>query len=215
MRRVNVSLDSLDPVSFHRITRGGHLQRVICGTDTACGVGMHPVKVNMVVMQGVNDHEIDPMLEFAVYRGLRLRFIEIMPVGAAGQRAMAYYYLAMKILERMRRPFGAELIPEKPGSGAGPARCYRLAGTSATVGIISAISRHFCEGCNRARLTARGKLVLCLGAENRAPLDTLLRTEASDAELVAAIRAVIARKPERHRFLKRNRRGLRMGKPGG
>ncbi len=201
MRRVNVSLDSLDPVNFHRITHGGSLQRVIRSIDTARGVGMNPVKLNMVVMQGVNDRETEPMLEFALRRGLHLRFIETMPVGAAGRDAMARFYPAASILERVRRRFDSDLIPEKPGSGAGPARRYRIGDMSATVGIVSEISRHFCEGCNRARLTATGELVLCLGRRERVALRPTLRDGSDNGTLKAAIRAAVARKPERHDFL--------------
>ncbi len=199
--RVNISLDSLDPETFARITRGGDLGQVLRGVEAALTAGMTPVKLNMVVLKGTNDHEIEPMLDFALARGVHLRFIETMPVGEAGIRGMEHYYPADAILARVRKKAGVELIPIKGAPGAGPARCYRIGNTSATVGIVSAISRHFCEGCNRVRLTAAGDLVLCLGRRDRVALRPALRDGSDDETLKATIRAAVTRKPERHDFL--------------
>lgn len=198
--RVNISLDSLDPEAFARITRGGDLGHVLRGIEAALTAGMAPVKLNMVVLKGINDREIEPMLDFALARGAHLRFIETMPVGEAGIQGMEHYYPADAILARVREKAGAELIPIKGAPGAGPARCYRIGAGPATVGIISAISRHFCEGCNRARLTAKGELVLCLGQDHSASLAAPLRAGASDADLKDIIAGAIGRKPERHHF---------------
>lgn len=198
--RVNISLDSLDPDTFARITRGGDLGHVLRGIEAALTAGMAPVKLNMVVLKGINDREIEPMLDFALARGAHLRFIETMPVGEAGIQGMEHYYPADAILARVRKKAGAELIPIKGASGAGPARCYRIGAGPATVGIISAISRHFCEGCNRVRLTAKGELVLCLGQDHRVSLAAALRAGASDIGLKDLIADAIAQKPERHDF---------------
>lgn len=201
VRRVNISLDSLIPATFARITRSGDLAAVLQGIDAAIEAGLHPIKLNMVVLKGINDHEIEDMLEFAQARGAHLRFIETMPVGEAGAASMAHHYPAHKMLERVRDHCGSDLIPVKGGRGAGPARYYQLGDSSARVGVISAISRHFCEGCNRVRLTARGDLVLCLGQQDRVALGAVLRAGASDDEIKREILAAIARKPERHDFL--------------
>ena len=198
--RINVSLDSLDPKVFARITHGGDLRAVLRGIEAALDAGMAPVKLNMVVMKGINDQEIETMLEFAVARGLSLRYIETMPVGPQAADGMAHHYPADAILARVRKKAGAELIPVKGAPGAGPARCYRIGAGPAIVGIISAISRHFCEGCNRVRLTAKGELVLCLGRDHSVSLAAPLLAGASDADLKDIIVGAIGRKPERHRF---------------
>ncbi len=198
--RVNISLDSLDPAVFRRITRNGDLEPVLLGIDAAVDAGLHPVKLNMVVMRDINHHEIESMLDFALAKGVWLRFIETMPVGSAGLDGVRHHYPAADILDRVRRHLGADLIPVKPSAGAGPARNFRIGGSEATVGVINALSRHFCDGCNRVRLTARGELVLCLGQTDRADLRTPLRDGSGDAELQRLIREAIDRKPMRHDF---------------
>lgn len=201
VKRVNISLDSLDPKVFARITRGGDVRAVLRGIEAAFDTGMAPVKLNMVVIKGINDHEIEMMLEFAVTRGLSLRYIETMPVGPQAADGMARHYPAALILERLRRHAGAELVPAKGGRGAGPARYYQIGSGPVRVGVISAVSRHFCAGCNRVRLTAAGELVLCLGHSDRVSLREALRGGCSDETLKIMIRAAIASKPERHNFL--------------
>jgi len=208
--RVNISLDSIDADNFRRITRNGDLQQVSLGIDAALAAGMTPVKINMVVMKGVNDHEIGSMLDYALERGLELRFIETMPVGEAGRRVMDLHYPAAQILQRVRERFGARLIPVKGSKGAGPARYYQLAESPARVGVISAVSRHFCEGCNRVRLTARGELVLCLGHENRISLRESLSAGCSDEQIKQLILAAIAIKPQRHDFQHQDKTRVQM-----
>ncbi len=199
--RVNVSLDSIDSEKFARITRGGDLEAVLRGIDAALEAGLRPVKLNMVVMRGINDGEIEPMLAFAVRRGVELRFIETMPVGMAGIEGMAYYVPAGEILERVQNASGADLVPLEGNPRAGPARYYQIGAGPARVGVISAMSRHFCEGCNRVRLTTRGELVLCLGQNDRVGLRGALREGISDETLKQIILDAIRRKPERHEFL--------------
>ncbi len=198
--RVNISLDSLDPETFRRVTRNGDLDKVLLGIDAALAAQLHPVKLNMVVMKKINHHEIEPMLDYALARDVNLRFIETMPIGSAGLDGVRHYYAAAAILERVKRHVGAELIPVTTDKGAGPARYYRIGGSRATVGVISAMSRHFCDGCNRVRLTARGELVLCLGQEDRANLRGPLRDGASDQEIKQHILKAIERKPRSHDF---------------
>ncbi|MBF0295630.1 MAG: GTP 3',8-cyclase MoaA [Magnetococcales bacterium] len=202
VRRVNISLDSLTPETFARITRGGDLTRVLAGIDAAVQAGLAPVKVNMVVMRGVNEHEIPEMIRFAARNGLLLRFIETMPIGDAGQSYPERFISAAEILRIAREAFGQEPLPADPavGLGAGPARYFRIEGTGAEVGVIAARSRHFCDTCNRMRLTSRGGLVLCLGAMDVVDLKTPLRAGASDEALLETIRAAVAMKPARHQF---------------
>ncbi len=199
--RVNISLDSLNNDTFARITRGGDLKQVLYGIDAAQKAGLSPIKLNMVVMKGVNDNEIETMLDFACQRSLDLRFIETMPVGPAGSESMSYYYPATEILTRLRHKFGQALIPEKGRRGAGPARCYRVGTSPVRFGVISAISRHFCQGCNRVRLTANGDLVLCLGQQDCVSLREGLLAGRSDDELKQDILAAVAKKPANHNFL--------------
>lgn len=201
VKRINISLDSLDPVTFTRITRGGDVRVVRRSIDAALAAGMAPVKLNMVVMNGINDHEIEARLEFAIARGVDPRYIETMPVGPQAGDSMACHYPASLILERLRRHAGAELIPAKGSTGVGPARYYQIGAGPVKVGVISAVSRHFCAGCNRVRLTAAGELVLCLGHSDRVSLREVLRRGCSDETLKTMIRVAIASKPERHNFL--------------
>ncbi len=198
--RVNISLDSLDPDTFARITRNGDLHKVLEGIDAAIAVGMHPVKVNMVVMKGLNDHEIESMLDYALKRGIDLRFIETMPIGSAGIDGANYLLPADEILQRLEQSLGEQLIPAKGGKGAGPARYYQIGAGPSRVGVISAMSRHFCEGCNRVRLTAQGDLVLCLGQTDRIALREPLRDGSTDEQIKALIVKAIERKPESHNF---------------
>lgn len=196
--RVNVSLDALDPAVFTAITGRDALARVLVGIEAAQAAGLAPIKVNAVMLKGVNDGEIEPLLDFAAARGLELRFIESMPMGVGGAAAGRHFYPAETLLARVRAYCGADLIPVKGGRGAGPARYYQMGAGPARVGIISAVSQHFCAGCNRVRLTSTGDLILCMGREGAVQLGRLLREGANDRELREAILAGIARKPERH-----------------
>ncbi|WP_456376702.1 GTP 3',8-cyclase MoaA [Thiolapillus sp.] len=198
--RVNISLDSLKPETFRKITVNGDLQSVLEGIDAALAAGMHPVKINMVVMRGLNDGEIESMLDYAIDSGADLRYIETMPIGEAGIAGADYYMPAVEILARLKEYLGEELIPAKGGKGAGPARYYQVNSGPVRVGVISALSRHFCDDCNRVRLTAKGDLVLCLGQEDRVSLRDGLRSGFSDDQIKAVILDAIARKPHSHEF---------------
>ncbi len=198
--RINISIDSLDPKIFKEITKTGDLNKVIAGIDAAILVGMTPVKLNMVIMKGVNDHEIEPMFNFAKERGANLRLIETMPIGIAGINSQKLYISADEILKRLKLISGENLIPIKTNIGAGPARHYQVGSSGATIGVISAMSRHFCDSCNRVRLTAKGDLVLCLGQEDRISLAAPLRENATDEEIKAMIIDAINHKPKSHDF---------------
>ncbi len=198
--RINVSLDSLAPAVFHTVTGHDALERVLKGIDTAKAVGLGPVKVNTVVLKGVNDGEVGQFLDYCLPRGLELRFIETMPLNGSDAVRSRHYMPAEDILERVRAHCGTDLIPETTGRGSGPARYFRLGAGPGRVGVISAMSQHFCAACNRVRLTATGDLVLCLGHEAAVPLGRLLRAGATDRQLAKAILDGIARKPEHHTF---------------
>ncbi|MBF0194229.1 MAG: GTP 3',8-cyclase MoaA [Magnetococcales bacterium] len=198
--RVNISLDTLNHNTFNTITRGGKLQKVLDGISTAVKAGLHPVKINMVVMKGINDNEIGDMVEFARTHGLILRFIETMPIGDAGKNVSDKYIAAEDILTMIKQSYGSELIPFHQKIGSGPARYYQIAGTKANIGVISARSRHFCDTCNRMRLTSTGQLVLCLGHEDRKDLRTSMREGATDEHLKEQIKEAVRLKPESHQF---------------
>lgn len=200
IKRVNISLDSLDPDRFREVTCNGELSAVLAGIDAALAVGMHPVKLNMVVMRGINDQEIPAMLDYAVAKGAQLRFIETMPVGRAGREGVRYHLPAEAILQRLRAYCGEQLIPVSETRGAGPARYYQIGNSPVRIGVISALSQHFCDTCNRVRLTARGDLVLCLGQEDRLSLRDPLRNGLDDAQIKQLILEAIARKPKAHDF---------------
>lgn len=201
VQRLNISLDSLQPSTFAEITRGGDVHEVLAGIDAAIDAGFHPVKVNMVVMGSINDTEIPDMVSYARRKGLILRFIETMPVGPSGESAMGSFVPMEGILGRIRERFPGEMLPTgQPSAGAGPARYFRVAGIGADVGIISALSQHFCETCNRVRLSSRGALVLCLGQSDRVELRGLLRSGMGDEAIKRVIKEAVERKPKRHGF---------------
>lgn len=196
--RLNVSLDSLRADRFKQITQGGLLHKVLDGLMTAKQVGFSPIKINMVVMAGVNDDEAEAMVEFCLEHGFTLRFIETMPVGDSGRNASTHYLPLDIIHQRLAQRF--ELIPSLM-SGGGPARYVRVAHTNLDIGFITPISQHFCGSCNRVRLTVDGILQTCLGQEHSLDLRTLLRNKTPSADdLKQAILAAIQLKPERHEF---------------
>jgi cyclic pyranopterin phosphate synthase len=194
--RINVSLDSLDAKRFKTLT-GGKLAKVLDGLMAAKQAGFQPIKINMVVMKGINDDEIEDIVDFCIQHDFTLRFIETMPIGDTGRTATDHYLSLDVVRERLAKRF--ELLPGMM-SGGGPARYVRVAGTELRIGFITPISQHFCETCNRVRLTADGTLYLCLGQSDKVELRPLLRSGCSDDELQQAIIDAIALKPERHEF---------------
>ncbi len=200
VRRVNISLDALDPAIFSRITGGGDVRAVLRGIDAARAAGLSPLRLNMVVLRGVNESEIERMVEFASGIGAEARFIETMPIGPSGLHSMAYYFPAAEILERVRRVCGARLHPILARTGAGPAHYFELSPGGVRIGVISAVSQHFCATCNRGRLTAAGELGLCLGAAHRVDLRKILRQGLSDNDLKTQMQLALLRKPHSHEF---------------
>ncbi len=194
--RINVSLDSLKPARFAAIT-GGHLDKVFKGLMAAKAAGFAPIKINMVAMKDVNDDEFEDMVDFCIDHGFTLRFIETMPVGDTGREAAGHYLDLQQVKQRLARRF--ELIPGVM-PGGGPARYFQVKGSELRIGFITPISQHFCETCNRVRLSADGTLYLCLGQEHSVALRPLLRDGINDDELKDVLVKALALKPERHEF---------------
>ena len=195
--RINVSLDTLRPEVFKDVT-GGKLEKVIDGLMAAKRAGLDPIKINMVVMGGINDGEVGDMVDFCIEHGFTLRFIETMPVGSTGRDAGEDHYLDLgELRNQLEQQY--EMLPATM-PGGGPARYAQVAGTDLKIGFITPISKHFCETCNRVRLGADGTLHLCLGDEANYELRPLLRAGISDAELEEHIHRAIAIKPLKHEF---------------
>lgn len=194
--RINVSLDTVDPVKFKHITQG-KLEKIIQGLLQAKAVGLDPIKINMVIMKGVNDDDVENMVDFCLENEFTLRFIETMPMGDTGRDAVDYYVDLHEIEDRLAQKY--ELIPAVM-KGAGPARYVQVADTNLKIGFITPISQHFCDTCNRVRLSAGGTLYMCLGDEHKYELRPLLRQGISDDELDQVIRDAINLKPFKHEF---------------
>jgi GTP 3',8-cyclase len=197
VKRVNVSLDTMDAGKFRAITRWGDLSKVMAGIERARSAGL-AVKINAVALKGVNDGEAPAMIEWAHARGFELTFIEVMPLGEIeGQRVDQYLPLS-----QLRADLSARftLVPSNHASG-GPARYFDVSETGGRLGFITPLTHNFCESCNRVRVTCTGTLYMCLGREDAADLRAPLRQSQSDAPLNAAIRAAIARKPKGHDFI--------------
>lgn len=199
IRRLNVSLDSLRPERFKAIT-GGKLDKVLRGLMAAKRTGFAPIKINTVVMKGVNDDEVEDLVEFCIAQGFTLRFIETMPMGDTGREAVDRFVDLQTVRQRLAQRF--ELLPGVM-PGGGPARYVQVAGTELRIGFITPLSQHFCATCNRVRLAVDGTLYMCLGQDHSYALRPLLRAGVNDAELQAHVLAAISRKPERHEFLEK------------
>ena len=211
--RLNVSLDSLDADRFKSITNGGKLEKVIDGLMAAKAAGFHPIKINTVLMKGVNDDEAEDLVEFCIKHGFTLRFIETMPIGNTGREATNHYIDLQTVKNRLAEKH--ELVPSVM-PGGGPARYVKVAGTDLKIGFITPISQHFCETCNRVRLAADGTLYLCLGQADKVELRSLLRDGISDEQLKQVIINSIALKPEKHEFTEKPQQVVRfMSMTGG
>jgi cyclic pyranopterin phosphate synthase len=202
LQRVNVSLDTLSPERFGAITRLGELSDVLAGIAMAKEAGLVPVKVNTVVVRGLNDDEVVDFARLTLQSHWHVRFIEVMPLGHNAEWAGNGYVPMGEVRARIERELGG-LISARPDNGSGPARYYCLPGAQGTVGFIAPISEHFCHQCNRLRLTADGKLRPCLLSDYEVDLRTPLRRGASVEEIKALIIQGIHNKPERHHLSKR------------
>lgn len=197
VKRINVSLDTLDPAKFAEITRWGRLPQVLDGIKAAKAAGMK-VKINAVALKGFNEDELFPLVDWCATEGHDLTFIEVMPMGEMGDIQRLDQYWNLKDLRaRLETRFTLTDLAERTG---GPARYVRLNETGQKVGFITPLTHNFCESCNRVRLTCTGELYMCLGQEDMADLRAPLRASADDALLHDAIRSAIARKPKGHDF---------------
>lgn len=197
VKRINVSLDTLDEQKFRDITRWGRLSDVLNGIDAAQSAGLH-VKINAVALKGVNEDEIDRLLTWSHGRGMDLTLIETMPLGDIdGDRTEQYLPLS-QVREDLRQRFTLTELTESSG---GPARYVRVEETGGKLGFITPMTHNFCEGCNRVRITCTGVLYMCLGQDDAADLRRPLRQAPSDEALHAAINEAIARKPKGHDFI--------------
>ena len=198
VRRVNVSLDTLEPAKFTAITRWGELDKVLAGIAAAKAAGL-AVKINTVALKGVNDDEVPKLVAWAHGEGHDITFIEVMPMGEIGSAVRLDQYLPLsmlraKLAERYR-------LEESDYRTGGPARYFTVRETGGRIGFITPMTHNFCEACNRVRLTCTGTLFMCLGQNDAADLRAPLRASDDDAHLVAAIREAIARKPKGHDFV--------------
>ena len=189
VRRVNVSMDTLDPAKFRELTRWGDLDQVMRGLDAAQQAGLH-IKINAVALRGVNDMEFDELIRFSHGRGMDLVLIEVMPMGEIGADARIDQYLPLSLARS-----------EIDYQTGGPARYFKVEETGGRLGFITPLTHNFCESCNRVRLTCTGTLYMCLGQEDAADLRGPLRASESDEILDQAITAAIARKPKGHDFI--------------
>lgn len=196
VRRINVSLDTLDPEKFARITRWGRLPQVLDGIAAARDAGLH-IKLNMVALAGVNDDEIDAMLAFAARDGHDLTLIETMPLGEIGADRVDHYLPLSKVRADLAGRWTLHDLPDRTG---GPARYVRIGETGQRLGFITPLTHNFCESCNRVRLTATGQLYLCLGQDDVADLRTVVRNTSDDTALDAALDEAVSRKPRGHDF---------------
>jgi len=197
VKRINISLDTLDEQKFADITRWGRLAQVLDGIDAALDAGIR-VKINTVALKGFNEVELEQLVEWCASRDMDLTFIEVMPMGDIGNEDRLDQYWPLSDL-RTRLAKTWTLIDSDEQTG-GPARYVRLEETGQKIGFITPLTHNFCESCNRVRLTCTGELYQCLGQEDQVDLRKILRENADDAVLVNAIHAAIAKKPKGHDF---------------
>jgi cyclic pyranopterin phosphate synthase len=197
LERVNVSIDTLDPDRFHRVTRWGHLDKVLQGVYAAEAAGLTPIKINAVVARGFNEQDIAGLARLTLTHPWQVRFIEMMPFGDVAEFAQSAMISQAEIMAHIEAEIGP-LHPIDEGRLDGEARLYRLAGSQAAIGFISTLTNPFCASCTRVRLTADGHLRLCLLRDDEGDLLTPLRRGATDAELEELIRGLIWRKPWGH-----------------
>ena len=197
VRRINVSLDTLDEEKFARVTRWGRLPQVLKGIDAAQNAGLR-VKINAVALKGFNEDELFKLTEWCASRDMDLTFIEVMPMGEMGEEDRLDQYWSLDDLRgELAKQYTLKDLAHRTG---GPARYVELEETGQQVGFITPLTHNFCESCNRVRLTCTGELFMCLGQEDNADLRSALRASESDAPLEDAIRKAIGLKPKGHDF---------------
>jgi len=197
VRRINVSLDTLDPGRFRAITRWGDLDQVLAGIKAAKAAGL-AIKINAVALKAVNEDEFGRLIEWTHGQGMDLTIIEVMPLGDIGEGRLEQYLPLSMVRARLAERFTLQDIDYRTG---GPARYVRVAETGGRLGFITPLTHNFCESCNRVRVTCTGTLFMCLGQEDAADLRAALRASESNDLLHAAIEEAIARKPKGHDFV--------------
>lgn len=197
IRRINVSLDTLNPEKFHQITRWGDFNKVMAGIAAAQDAGIR-VKINAVALKDTNEDEIEEMIRWAHGRDMDMTLIEVMPMGDVGMQRIDQYLALSTVRSRLERKFTLHNLDISSG---GPARYVSIAETGGKLGFITPMTHNFCESCNRVRLTCKGELFMCLGQNDDADLRTPLRESDDDAVIMAAIEKAIARKPKGHDFI--------------
>lgn len=198
LKRVNISMDSLEPQKYREITRGGDLNRVWAGIEAARRAGMSPIKINVVAIAGFNDLEIEDFARLTIRENFQVRFIEFMPIGLSSEWKPEHCIPCQEIKARIERI--SPLVPLEEGANGhgGPARLFKFAGAAGEIGFISPVSEHFCNSCNRLRLTSDGKLKTCLFSDELTDLKPLLRSGASDQELGKKLDEALLTKPLHH-----------------
>ncbi|MBM7867379.1 GTP 3',8-cyclase MoaA [Heliobacterium gestii] len=214
--RVNISLDTLRPERFRDVTRVGRIDDVWAGVEAALAAGLHPVKLNVVVMGGVNDDELADFARLTLQWPVHVRFIELMPIGEGDPRFRGQFVSIEQMKTKMAQE-GLRLVHHPGIRGGGPARYHTLEGALGTVGFISAMSKHFCGACNRLRLTAEGKLRPCLHSRQEIDLRAPLRRGAPDHLLARIFQRAVEAKPYQHSMLDEGwgDRSRRMSQIGG
>jgi cyclic pyranopterin phosphate synthase len=199
LKRINISLDSLEKNKYSEITRGGNLDDVLEGITEAKINDFNPIKINFVPLKGINDNEIATIAKLTMERPVHIRFIEFMPVNVENEWNNDHYIPSEKIKKELEEI--APLLPVERDEHTGPARMFKFQKAKGQIGFISPLSNHFCDSCNRLRLTADGKLRTCLFSDNETDLKTPLRNGCSDKELEEIITTAILNKPEKHKVL--------------
>jgi cyclic pyranopterin phosphate synthase len=205
IRRINVSLDSLNKEKYAAITRGGDLNAVLAGIQEADRVGFAPIKINTVAIKGFNDDEILTFAAHTIDKPYQVRFIELMPLGHAGGDNSSNFLSNDVVMDIIRQAYPLTAVNGQTNKVDGPALLYKIAGGRGGIGFISPVSRHFCHACNRLRLTADGHLRACLLLDEEVDLKGPLRDGCSDGDLEDLMRKAIARKPRGHTMIKEER----------
>ena len=222
LNRVNISLDSLQEEKYKRITRGGSLEKALKGIDSALKAGLLPIKINTVLIRGINDDEVEDFVRLTLGRPLNIRFIEFMPSGEELKDNYRDKFISvLEIKESLAEKYSFR--PVNINSGNGPAKYYQIKGGQGTIGFITALSQHFCKTCNRIRLTSEGKLRPCLFSNMEVDIKQAIRNAKTDDKIIRSkiirnnIEKAISIKPEGHKLNEKfsNRDSFKMSKIGG
>jgi cyclic pyranopterin phosphate synthase len=205
VRRINISLDTLRPDRFEKITGYNRLPRVLAGIEHSAQIGMDPIKINTVVMRGVNDDEINDLAALTLGKPYHVRFIELMPTNSTAYGD--YESLFVPVEEFMKRIHQIDCVQIEPATDSyGPARLCRLPGATGKVGFIAPISWHFCGSCNRLRMTADGKIKTCLFSQEEVDIKTALRSSATQDDIINIFKKAVAAKPSGHQLNSKDHR---------